>query len=251
MPLLMNSSSSSRFSRAGLISGVPAVLLVLGLLGVSGCCRDAADRSTVKAGAQAVEAGAGTATSAEAETGFNGLRRASARVSIDFPGGTLGDLRKYLPKAPNPPFNLIVGDDAAAVPLPAFSVRDVDSTELANALNHQVHGHGVSIMARDFVPLHGSGTPAYVTFRQPGEIENVRYLEFKSIEIQPADALRLSAAVQSAWQVFFGSDNVPATLRYHAETRQLFVSGPASALAVFERVLETFPKDENAQAGQS
>jgi len=242
MPLLMNTSSFVRRSRVGSGSAALALLFVFAMLGASGCRERETRQAATAVKAQAVEAEDAKSVATE--------RRVSTRVTIDFPGGTLGDLRNYLPKAPNPPFNLIVGDDAASTPLPAFSVRDADSGQLARALSHQVFRHGFTIEACDYVPNGGSGAPSYVTYRDPQrQPHDMSANEFLSVEIDPNSAPRLAEAVQSAWQVRYQVDKVPATLRYHAETRQLFVSGWPSALRVFDDVLKTFPKEERAPAG--
>ena len=248
MPLLMNTSSFVRCSRLGPRVVVTSLLLAFAMFAASGCRQGEGDRASRRIAEQPAE----VTKSVEGNTSGNGEgRQVSTRVTIDFPGGTLGDLRNYLPKAPNEPFNLIVGEDELSIPLPAFSVRDADSTQLARALSHQLYRYGIMIQACDFVPGASSGAPSYVTYRDP---QNQPYdtssnTQFVSVELDPKDAPRLAAAVQSAWQVRYQVDKVPATLRYHAETRQLFVSGRSSALDVFNDVLRSFPK-ENVPAGQ-
>ncbi len=242
----MNTSSFVRCFRLGPSVAATSLLLAFAMFAASGCRQGEADRASRRTAEQPAE----VTKPVEGNTGGNGEgRQVSTRVTIDFPGGTLGDLRNYLPKAPNQPFNLIVGEDAASIPLPAFSVRDADSSGLARALNHQVFRHGFTIEACDYVPNGGSGAPSYVTYRDPQKQPyDMSANEFLSVEIDPKNAPRLAEAVQSAWQVRYQVDKVPATLRYHAETRQLFVSGWPSALRVFDDVLKTLPKEESAPA---
>lgn len=240
MPLLMNTSSFACCRRAGSGVAVGSLLLVFAMFVASGCREGASDRGVGKSADQPVEAAA--KESADGKVGGEG-RSGSTKVSVDFPGGTLGELRNHLPKAPNPPFNLIVGVDAASTPLPAFSVRDADSTQLARALTHQLHPYGISIVACDFV-FHGAGSggPVYVTYRDPSnQPYDLANLKFWSLRVEPEDASRFVAAVQSAWEIRYRQEKIPATLRYHEETRQLFMSGPETAFDIGEKVAETFP----------
>lgn len=218
----------------------PVCVSILAALGAAGCC----PRSAPSAG-DAAKGGVATLTvsaetSAKPAADEDGRQR-STRVTIDFPGGTLGDLRKYLPVPPNEPFNLIVSDEFAALALPAFSVRDADSSALANALTHHLYSQGVKIELMNYVQ---NGTAVYVTYSDPASVGNTFYdrngdLLFQCEEMDAESAARLAEAMRSAWSTFYRGDSVPATLRYHEATQQLFVSGPRPALDVFNAVLQS------------
>ena len=231
MPPLMNTSLLCRLSQIA----APVSLAVV-LFGATGCRPAAPAERVVEK--EKVAAG-------EADSSNNGeLRTQSTRVTLEFPGGTLGDLRNHLPASPAEPFNLIVSDEFASLPVPAFSVRDADSSALARALTHHLYSYGVKIESMDLV---NAGAPVYVTFSESGSYSQAGNLLLRSLSMEPAEAARLSSAVQNAWKALSKSDVVyGAVIRYHPETRQLFVSGPSSAMAALDEVLRTFPKDKSA-----
>lgn len=238
----MNTSPLSRdyrFPAPAFVARTALILFALCML--SGCSPRQAARD--EAASVAGDTAKPDAVVAERDGG-GGIRKVTTRVTMTFPGGTLGDLRNHLPAPPNAPFNLIVGDEFAAIPVPAFAVRDADSSQLARALSHQLYPKGVTIEAMDMMPEDSGGAPVYVTYSDPDNrfYGRVGDLRFRSVEMGPEAAARFAPALQNAWAVFFQSTAAPVVVRYHAETRQLFVSGPGPAMTVFDEVMGTFVK---------
>jgi hypothetical protein len=152
-------------------------------------------------------------------------------ISVDFPGGPLSQLLAIISKSNSEPFNLIASNEALALTIPQFSLRNVSPHNLALALDQILEGYAVDFPKGE---RERDGQPVF-TIRpnqaQPSAAkkESEKPEHFKSY---PIDRLVLDQipveqvieAINAAWTL--DSTNKPSDLKlkYHAATGTLLVS---------------------------
>ena len=152
------------------------------------------------------------------------------RITIDFPGGTLGDLAARLPKPPAEPFNLIVPEDLRAAPLPQFSVRDADSSLLASSLSFVLRPQGVELTQMANPSPGGAAVYAAIKIADRSGTWGIRAFHLAS-----EDLARMTGSIEAAWSLLPGGSQ----LRYHPETETLFVYGNGDALRAVDMAFES------------
>ncbi|MBE2212993.1 MAG: hypothetical protein IAE82_03910 [Opitutaceae bacterium] len=153
-------------------------------------------------------------------------------VDLDFPGGALGDLADLLRKDATGTcrLNLIVDPQFRKLTVPAIHVRNAGAYALSEALDRMLRPQGAAVEA---LGPGGSGDPVFVLVPvQANEIqESTR--AFRSYAI--AELLdrytpeQIAGALRTAWELDPANDPTALLIKFHPETRLLFVAGPDGA----------------------
>lgn len=158
---------------------------------------------------------------------------APTSLTIDFPGGSIAKFISMIASSSGQPFNVIGEKSDMETLLPPFSVRNVEPSGVANALNNLLFQRGLSL-----VP---SGASVYTLIRTD---PNTNYLtSFASFQIAPylqdQSVDDITAAIRLAWQLNPSHDEKALVLKYHPPTTLLLISGSAAAVGVAERVINS------------
>ncbi len=167
-------------------------------------------------------------------------------LTIDFPGGSFEKLTSMIANADGPSFNVIGEKADMNAILPRFSVRNVDASDLANALNTLlVTQRGLALM---------SAGPSVYTLFKPNPAGKLT--TFASYQLAPylkeQSVDDITAAIREAWQLNPSHDEKDLQLKYHPPTTLLLVAGSNEAVGVAERVIHSLkplaPKTAEAEA---
>jgi type II secretory pathway component GspD/PulD (secretin) len=171
-----------------------------------------------------------------------GITQDSARISVNFPGGTIGEYVKAL-RAAWPGANIVVSADATHQPVPEVVLRDVPLSVAISVLEVQRENDQQLEVVR-VIPLGGSEADEATAFR----------VEFRQQQFRTPGEPRREA---SAWSVAdlvaggYTSDEVlaaiqvgqslfeqAATIKYHEPTNLLVALGSKDQLGLIARTLD-------------
>ncbi len=157
----------------------------------------------------------------------------AAGVDLDFPGGALGDLADLLRKDTTGAgrLNLIVDPRFRTLTIPAIHVRNAGAYALGEALDRMLRPQGAAIQT---LGPGSAGAPVFVLVPVKAEESEEAGREFRSFAI--ADLLdrytpeQIASALRTAWELDPANDPAALLIKYHPETRLLFVAGPGDAV---------------------
>jgi hypothetical protein len=158
-------------------------------------------------------------------------------MTIDFPGGTLGQLIAVLNKAKSP-FNMIAEKSDQDVEIPAFSLRNVHAQAVADAIGQWLFAKGYVLGSRGW--NDGSqGNPVYFISKDPkAKQTSSSFIPFQlwpQLEYQSIDDI--VAAIRAAWDLDPAHTPSDLKLKFHPPTSVLLVVGPPQAIEVAQRVI--------------
>ena len=170
-------------------------------------------------------------------------------ISVDFPGGSLAQLLDAISKSSSEPFNMIASNDALALNVPAFSIRNAGSRDLAEALAQFLPGYRVdlpaekadrdgqpifTIKAREPVSQENSGSRT----RRPNT-NNTSYPLTQFLQGQiPVD--QVIDSINQAWALDPSNKPEDLKVKYHEATGILMISSrDERGLPLVERVISS------------
>lgn len=180
-------------------------------------------------------------------------------VSLDFPGGTLGEFVQHLQRAAGI-VNVLLVDDARAWPVPPIRVSKVQVAQALKAVEQATWTEDGKI---DLRPSNGRGEPIWTirverrTKKAPPPDEQVLVVSLTELTQpapgDPADApvtLRpetVLTAIEAGSKDFVG---VPE-LRFHRESGLLFVKGDVQQLSLVREVMGNLERDVSTRRNRA
>jgi hypothetical protein len=165
-------------------------------------------------------------------------------VTVDFGGGTVADFVTAASKSGGASFNLIGEKADLATTLPSFSLRDVEPSSVAGALNLLLSQKGLSITQTGgaFVLMRGNPQVA----RESAVFESFQlapYLEKQSID-------DIVGAIRTAWDLNPANKADALQLKYHPATSLLLVSGSRDAINTTVKVVAALKRAPAAKVAE-
>ena len=166
-------------------------------------------------------------------------------LTINFAGGTLGDLLASLPKDGADFFNLEGEKTDLATQIPPLSYPDTPAEELSVLLNKIVSSRQLSITAAPSSPFDITGRRSVYLLQRiidpeanlaPGARGSRSYPMANYLtEKQTIDAV--TDAIRTAWAMIPNTKPEDLNLKFHPNTDLLLVAGSAAATRVAETVI--------------
>jgi hypothetical protein len=167
-------------------------------------------------------------------------------LSFKFPGGTLGDLAALLmTEAVSQPgaINLIVRDDARALPLPPFELRDVDAPAFVRAIQlvlGSIPGFFLEL-AEQGSDLDSTGKPSgssapwvFVAGVHPTNRQESTFKAFPVLQLLvphgPYTIDTVVSAIREAWELDPRQKATEPRIKFHEPSGVLLVVGTQSAI---------------------
>jgi hypothetical protein len=167
-------------------------------------------------------------------------------INIDFPGGSVAQLVALINHSDSATFNLIGEKTYQEAPLPPFSLRNVDPSSLAVALNGLLHWSDLTIKLAGtniFVLTKISSQPSLFAPAAPTfqAFQLAPYLTTLSVE-------NITDAILVAWESAPGGDPKQLRFKYHPPTKLLFVYGPPEAIALASQLVPQLDPNATTRA---
>jgi hypothetical protein len=185
------------------------------------------------------------------------------RFDLDFPGGTPKDLVAAIQKSLGRPLNAIVPEEFATERLPALKMKNVNVSQLFDALraasqkseNVTIHtgpapGYPLMPTTSQFITSYGfrtQGPPSDdaiwcffverpVLPAPPAPQKVCRFYSLAPYLDHGATVDDITTAIETGWKML--GDNSPATIRFHKDTKLLIAVGEPSKLEIIDAVLK-------------
>lgn len=166
-------------------------------------------------------------------------------LSINFPGGTLGDFSNSLPKDGAIIFNLVGEKADLATEIPSFSLRPVSIDELVGFLNKVLAPRSLSIVAAPSTVVDFTGRRTVYLLQRTVDPEanlaasalrlRTYQLENFLTEKQSVDAI--TDTIRTAWAMMPDTKPENLNMKFHPGTNLLLVTGSADAIRTVETVI--------------
>jgi hypothetical protein len=171
------------------------------------------------------------------------------KFSLDFKGGTPGDLVAAIEKAMGKPLNAIVPPEYANQRMPAMKMDDVDASQLFSALNmaesRSEPYYGASGQMTYVSTSFGFATDGLRTDNSvwyffsrsvPKEVKICLFFSLAPYLDQGLTVDDITTAIQTGWSML-GESPVP-TLSFHKETKLLIAVGSQRQLGIIGEALQ-------------
>lgn len=182
------------------------------------------------------------------------------RFDLSFPGGSFLDLIRLIHEVTGKPPNVIVGPGARETRLPPFELYSVSADQVFNAIiglamSRESELSGMTIILRDGIWIidrairrdvpspgvrPGGGREGMTTdpfAPSPGKPEQITHI-FQIRQLLAKFELEdITTAIETAWELA-GYEEASRTLRFHHETKLLFVRGSRDQIRLVEQVLK-------------
>jgi cell division protein FtsB len=166
---------------------------------------------------------------------------------IDFPGGTLDELLKVIEGKIGTKTNVIASKDALAAVLPAFSLRQVNTKDVLQAMEKLVVLKDKKMHIASSGPVITVHLRGYPTRTVPKwtRVHDLRDLLGEG-NYKVADIV---TAVETAWGM--GAKERTAQLKFHDETKLLIAMGTEFELDIIDRVLTELRRGGQIKAAEA
>lgn len=161
-------------------------------------------------------------------------------ISLDFPGGTLGEFIAMLNKTKSP-INLFADKAEQEVQVPALTLRNVNGRDAGNAMAGWLRSRGFTLgSSGQAYDLDGSlGNPVYWVVADQTAPDHSRLFApfqlWQQLEYQSIDDI--VAAIRNAWELDPAHNPADLKLKFHPPTTVLLVVGPNQAIEIATRVI--------------
>jgi len=170
----------------------------------------------------------------------------SRYISIDFSGGTLGELLTAVNKIGGAGLNVIGEPTDLNTAIPAFSIRFVTPSALAVAINQFIYPRGLGLNAAT------TGRAPEIFVLTKGTVNRREDTKFESFQLSPFIGQQsvddIVTAIRDAWQLTPGNRPDSLQLKFHPPTSILLASGTEDAIITARKVIGTLrpnpPKPE-------
>jgi hypothetical protein len=158
--------------------------------------------------------------------------------TIDFPGGTPGDLVEQMAKATGSRPNMIIPAYVADVQIPKFKLQNVTVSQVFDAMNMVADDKGSLNLRWISEGAKGDNNRNWTLAKAPGkpkvETCQVTFIGNLLDSFQLDD---INAAIRTAWEML-GKSSTPS-LKFHKETRLLIAKGSEEELKLVFDVLKS------------
>ncbi len=159
-------------------------------------------------------------------------------MSIDFPGGTVGQLIAVLNKAKSP-FNLIAEKSDQDIEIPAFSLRNVQVQAVGTCLAQWLQSKGYTLGSPNWNSNERDGNAVYFISKDPRATRAtnsfVPFQLWPQLEYQSIDDI--VGAIRTAWELDPAHAPSDLKMKFHPATSVLLVVGPTQAIEIATRVI--------------
>lgn len=167
-------------------------------------------------------------------------------MSLDFPGGTLGEFIALLNKTKSP-INLMADKAEQEVQLPAITLRNVNGQDVGNAMAQWLRSRGLTLGSSGQFYGPGDGAPVYFVVTDPAGPGHFQLFApfqlWQQLEYQSIDDI--VAAIRNAWELDPTHNPADLKLKFHAPTTVLLVVGPNQAIEIATRVIASLKAAPN------
>jgi hypothetical protein len=159
-------------------------------------------------------------------------------ISVDFPGGSLAQLLAAINKSNSEAFNLIASNEALALPIPQFSLRNVSPHNLALALAQILEGYTVDFPRgeeRDGQPvftIRPNQSQTSAAKKEQTKAEHFKSYPLDRLVLDQIPIEQVIEAINAAWTLDPANKPSDLKLKYHAATGTLLVSSRATAAMI-------------------
>jgi hypothetical protein len=169
--------------------------------------------------------------------------RPPARVTLDFPGGTVAQLIASLASSSSS-FNLIGAPGDLAAAIPPFSLRNANTFAFAQALDNLLQADGLTL-GGDW------SSNVFTVEKRPADEKSAggaltqSCLLSQELKVQSIDAIL--DAIRTAWALDPAHDPSALHLKFHPATQLLLISGPSEGVRIALNVVRhlTVPPAED------
>lgn len=140
-------------------------------------------------------------------------------ITVDFQGGTLGQLITAINKSGPTPFNLVVEKKFMDLPVPAFSVRNAGPENVATALDQLLVGYVINTNRHAV-----TGEPVFVLTQAPVNTVQSFYSYNLAPMLEVYKTEDIVSAIRAAWELDPRHNPDDLRLKFHPETKLLLVA---------------------------
>lgn len=150
--------------------------------------------------------------------------------SLNFSGGTLGEFATIIAENESYPFNLVVSEELAHLKLPAFTLRNVDGAVLASALTGLLQSQNayvrIPVMTQD---SNQTLVAMAMEFAPPNSSTRIECFDLVML-LDDFTSDQIADSIRAAWSLDSMLDPNSASLKFHPETKLLFVAGHSDTI---------------------
>jgi hypothetical protein len=167
--------------------------------------------------------------------------RSDPTVSLDFPGGSLGDLIALVGKTNGETALNVIGEKAAlSTEVQAFTVRNADRDALLRAIGELLRSKGVRVQGvgggvfivssdspKDRRPTHPRSEVVFDSFQLGSYLDDQQSVD------------NIVDVIRSAWTMNPAHDANALQVKFHPGTKLLLVSGPPEAIEMTRQLIRS------------
>ena len=183
--------------------------------------------------------------------------KSPSTITLDFPGGTLGELIAMIQKTGGEPALNVIGEKAAlATQVQAFTVQNADRDTILGAVGQLLRGTGVRVepvgrgvfivsLDRNSPPLIGAERALLDSLggrdRRPTRPPEAMFDSFplNGLVDEQQSVDTIVDVIRSAWTLNPAHDANALAIKYHTATKLLLVSGPPEAIEMTREVIRS------------
>lgn len=175
---------------------------------------------------------------------------AEPTFNLHFSGGSFPDLVREIAEQSGRPPNVVIGEGARELEVPPFELYSVTVDNVFNPLYRvlswsleSTDRELVADMAPGGVWAFGVRTRSHRVRQAPEQPDTVTQIFEVAPFLANLELEDLTTAIETAWEMAEAGEN--ARLRYHEETKLLFVRGSRAQVALVEQVLHQLRNRES------